>query len=171
MLHSATLSHPFLFLLAPFHFTVLSQDEIAHFLSFTGPWGNWVRKGPQKVSSPTFCSRQGHLRSDQIAQGFMQLGLETLQGWRLHNFPGHIPLPGCAQGEKVFLHTLCNLSFHLLSLMLPILLWEHFLVTASEKSSLLQAIHYFLPLSFWFFSLSCPQNLLSWQGSRILLLK
>lgn len=43
------------------------------------------------------------LSSDKVAQGFMQLGLEKLQGWRLHSVFGQpLPWPDCSHGEKVF---------------------------------------------------------------------
>lgn len=39
--------------------------------------------------------------SDQSAQGFVQLGLENLQGRGLHSLSGqHVPLSNCAHGEK-----------------------------------------------------------------------
>lgn len=63
-----------------------------------------IQLGVDLRKSLTFCSRQGQLRSDLIAHGFVQSALETLQGWRLHNLAGHIPLLGCPQGEKVILH-------------------------------------------------------------------
>lgn len=45
-----------------------------------GPQDNWGGKGPQEVSSPTFCFKAGlALKSDQAAQGFIQSGLENLQ--------------------------------------------------------------------------------------------
>lgn len=63
-----------------------------------------IQLGVDLRKSRTFCSRQGQLRSDLIAQGFVQSALETLQGRRMHNLTGHIPLLGCPQGEKVILH-------------------------------------------------------------------
>lgn len=42
--------------------------------------------------------------SDCVAQGFIQLGLEILRGWRLHNFSEQsVLMLDCPHGEKVFL--------------------------------------------------------------------
>jgi len=42
------------------------------------------------------------VRSDQGAQCFARLGLENLQGWRLHSLAGQpVPLPGYTLAEKV----------------------------------------------------------------------
>lgn len=39
--------------------------------------------------------------SDEVAQGFIQLSIENLQGWRLLGLSGlPLPLPDCPQGEK-----------------------------------------------------------------------
>lgn len=41
------------------------------------------------------------LRSDNVAQGFVQLGLENLQQWRLHNTSGKpFLMPHCPESEN-----------------------------------------------------------------------
>lgn len=45
------------------------------------------RKGPQKVSSAALLKEGPAVRSDQAVQVFVQLSLENLQGWSLHNLP------------------------------------------------------------------------------------
>lgn len=43
------------------------------------------------------------MRSDQVAQGFIQLGLEHLSGWRLHNLSGQLdPIVYYPKGGKAF---------------------------------------------------------------------
>lgn len=45
-------------------------------------------KVPQQVSGPTSCSKQCRLRrSNQVAPGFILVGLGNLQRQRLHNLP------------------------------------------------------------------------------------
>lgn len=42
------------------------------------------------------------MRSDQVTWGFIQLGLEILQGWRLHDLSGQpVPVLACPHGSKV----------------------------------------------------------------------
>ena len=44
------------------------------------------------------------IRSEQVTRGFIQLGLENLQGGSLHNLLGQlVPLLVCPHGEKVVL--------------------------------------------------------------------
>lgn len=43
------------------------------------------------------------VRSGQAVQGFIQLGLENLQGWRVLSPSGQpVPMLDCPHGEKVF---------------------------------------------------------------------
>jgi len=45
------------------------------------------RKGSPEVSSAPLLKAGPAVRSDQAVQVFVQLSLEKLQGWRLHNLP------------------------------------------------------------------------------------
>lgn len=43
------------------------------------------------------------MKSDQVAPGFIHLGLENPQGWRPPNLSGQPdPLPGCSRGKFLF---------------------------------------------------------------------
>lgn len=69
---------------------------------------------------------QSHLWDHCVAQGFIQMALEILREWRLHNFSGQsVPMLHCSHGEKVFYNiqsgTACYFNFCLLSFAL--LLW------------------------------------------------
>lgn len=58
------------------------------------------------------------VRSDQVAQGFAQLGLESLHGWGPHSLPGQpVLLPGCPQSETISAYIPHErLSFQLMSI-------------------------------------------------------
>lgn len=44
------------------------------------------------------------MRSAQVAQGVVELGLEALQDWRLHNLSGEsLPMLDCPNGLAAFL--------------------------------------------------------------------
>lgn len=59
-----------------------------------------VKQNTVLVSIPTSCFKaRSSLRSDQVAQGFTQLGLENLQGGNLSGQP--LPLIGSPRGGKV----------------------------------------------------------------------
>ena len=63
------------------------------------------------------------MRSDQAAQGFVQLGLENLQGGRLHNLSGQPTLlSDCSHGGKAFP---CLWSETLISLMHSCISFSH----------------------------------------------
>lgn len=47
-------------------------------------------KGPKRSSSSSLCHGQGQLPQDQAPQRLIQLGLEHLQGWDIHNSLGKL---------------------------------------------------------------------------------
>lgn len=56
-------------------------------------------KGPQ---SNLLVNAGTTMRSEQVAQAFTQLGLESLRAWRLHSLSvQHLPLLDLPLGEKV----------------------------------------------------------------------
>lgn len=59
-------------------------------------------KGPQEFSSAALLQllKAGvPLSSNEVAQGFIQLGLENCQGWSLHSLSVEpVPLPACPHG-------------------------------------------------------------------------
>lgn len=58
------------------------------------------------------------MRSDTVAQGFVQLSLENLQGGKPQSLFGqHVPLPGCLHSENITSHMQPE---HLLSWFMPI---------------------------------------------------
>ena len=67
---------------------------------------NLCWKGPQEVPRAPLLQAGPAVGSDQVTQGFAQLGLETPQGWSLPNLPGQpvplpAPWPACPHGGKV----------------------------------------------------------------------
>lgn len=56
----------------------------------------------------------------KLTQGFIQSGLENLQGWRLHNLCGlHDPLPDCPLRKKSLFYTQSNCLMFQLMLVAP----------------------------------------------------
>ncbi|KAM9602325.1 disintegrin and metalloproteinase domain-containing protein 20-like [Morphnus guianensis] len=52
---------------------------------------NFFKTALKRGVDMSVSSRGSALRSNQVAQGFIQLDLEDLQGWRLHNPSGQLP--------------------------------------------------------------------------------
>lgn len=75
-----TLLHPYT--LSPFVCQYINLMISFPLILIVGSQDNYGQQGPQEVSSLTSCLKAGSaLRSGQVVQGFIQLGLEKLQGW------------------------------------------------------------------------------------------
>ena len=61
------------------------------------------------------------VRSDQVAQGLIQLGLESLQGWRLHGLKELIQYLAVLMGNEFLLISSLNLLFQYMSLLALVL--------------------------------------------------
>lgn len=85
------------------NYLIFSSSRWPH-LNFRDSEAKWGWKGPQKVIQGNLLLKAGSaMKSDQVAQGFIHLGLENPQGWRLPNLSGQPhPLPGCSHGEFLF---------------------------------------------------------------------